>query len=223
MIKKVLFLILCIFVLNLFCLSAKADLLPRYMDSVGNYGIGLYLADNKVQIYANPQLNQLKDTIYKDTSGIVSAKNIVEPLNSIIAYVSDKNLIAFVVSEETDNALQIITDQKTGYKGWVQRPAESNYLSWFEFMNKYGKEKGIYFLKDIDEKYKKLHTAPSKDSQILEDCYYSSENIKLIKIAGNWMLVKVIDFDKSAVPGWIKWRDENGRIFVFPDFESGDL
>lgn len=222
MIKKFAILIFCIFALNIFSF-AKADLLPRYMDSVNFYGIGLYLADNKVQIYSDMYLSKLKDTIYKDESGIVSAKNIVEPLYSIVAYVSDKNIIAFAVADETDNALQIITSQKTGEKGWVKRPAENNYLSWYEFMNKYGKEKGIYFLKDIDEKYKKLHTAPHENSQILKDCYYSAENIKMIKITGNWMLVKVIDFDKSAVPGWIKWRDENGKIFVFPDFEAEEL
>ena len=41
--------------------------------------------------------------------------------------------------------------------------------------------------------------------------------INLSVIKGNWMLVTVVDADRTPKTGYIRWRSDDGIKYLFPD------
>ena len=73
---------------------------------------------------------------------------------------------------------------------------------------------------NLPSEYKKMHTSPGDEAQLVKEIPYCPEQIELMYIRGNWMLIRVIDFDQSAPVGWIRWRSDDGKIFVFPRLDQ---
>jgi hypothetical protein len=126
------------------------------------------------------------------------------------------------VTEDTDDWYQIVYNQKTGATGWVQRTNSGDkFMTWLEFMNKYGRDKGIYLFLDLPAEYRKLHMAPDENARIQDIVNYSPDDVKIKFVKGNWMLVKVVDYSRTETHiGWIKWRNLDGKIFVFPNLKN---
>ena len=64
---------------------------------------------------------------------------------------------------------------------------------------------------------KKLHSAPAETSQELGG-FDVVKYIKLTIIRGNWALVSVIDMANVPKTGFVKWRNADGQLYMFPCF-----
>ncbi|EKE02216.1 MAG: hypothetical protein ACD_20C00410G0002 [uncultured bacterium] len=208
-----------------FIISPKAfsdGFLPRYSDSINNYGIGIYLAPKEFSIYAEPdQKSNIVEHIRWNNFGVSSLNNKLSSKNVFIAFIPKNNTAIMTAVDDMENWCQVIYDRKTGAKGWVKITDSNKFLTWLDFMTKYGKASDIYLFLDLPEEYRLIHTAPHENAQVQTTQPFSPDNVKLKFIKGNWMLVNVIDYSKtSTYIGWIRWRTNEGRIFAFPNLKQ---
>ena len=91
-------------------------------------------------------------------------------------------------------------------------------MTWLNFFNTYARKNGLYFLADVENVDKIVYTEPSVNAYVSRDSFYNIVGIEFKLIRGNWMLVKIIDMDKTEAIGWLKWRNEDNKILVFPKF-----
>jgi len=139
---------------------------------------------------------------------------------TFITFLPENNIALLSAEDENENWVQVVYNQSKGLKGWVKKRNQQDFMTWYQFVQKYGKEKGLCLFTDIPDKYKKAYTAPDEGAQYDKNVFYITDNIDLIVIKGNWMLVKIIDFNKSEHVGWIRWRDDSGSLLVFPNLSA---
>lgn len=218
--KKAFFVIIFLF-LFLMPVFGACYYLPRYTDSVKELGIGTCFVPQNITIYSNPTLSsKIVDKIQWDNaSNVYSEKNgEIYPKNFFTLFIPNRNAAMVTVTEETDDWLEICYDQKNNGQGWIKKTDDTKFMSWYQFMKEYGKKYGIYFFADVPIEKKSLYSSPNGKSLPKGNEFYHPSNIQLKVISGNWALVKVVDFDNESAPiGWIKWRDENGKMYIFPN------
>jgi hypothetical protein len=44
--------------------------------------------------------------------------------------------------------------------------------------------------------------------------------MKVRHLRGNWLLVEALDFENNTPIGWIRWRDDDGNLMVFPNINQ---
>ena len=73
----------------------------------------------------------------------------------------------------------------------------------------------LYYINGVPKNMKKLHSAPNSDSKILYQDFTVVRGIAIKQIRGNWMLVKVFDYNNNTPIGWMRWRDDDGQLLIF--------
>lgn len=213
----VIFEILIIF-LSIYQRVFAQGFIPKYNDSINFCGIGIYLAPKKIVIYSEPdEKSRIIEQIQWNSLGVSNATDDLNSKRIFISFIPDKNVAVMSVVDDIDGWCRVIYNQRSGASGWVEIDNSDRFMTWFEFMDKYGRDKGLRLFADLPDK--KIYTSPDEKAQV-QNCYnYCPDNVKLEFIRGNWMLVKVIDYSKTnTYIGWIKWRNDMGKIFAFPDF-----
>lgn len=198
---------------------AFADKIPTSSKSIRHYGIGVLKIDEDFDVYSEPdeEAKKLKhfdipDKNYK--SAIVQdTRNSINPF--IVDIPSQQEFFATIYEYPEKNWVQIYYNQNGKEVGWVKLPDKSDFLTWKEFMLKYGKKNGLVLMRDISSKEFKLYSQDSEDAQIVEDFTYP-EYIALRMIRGNWMLITVVDTGSVYKTGWFRWRCDDGKLRVFP-------
>ncbi|MDD3149246.1 MAG: hypothetical protein PHV68_00270 [Candidatus Gastranaerophilales bacterium] len=220
--KKIV-LIFSILIFNIFfarIILAK-DVLPYYKNHIQNYGIGVYAIPNEVEIYDSADKNSpITEKIRWNINGVAYEKNPFAAKKSFISFIPSKNLVFLAVSDETSDWVEVIYNQEGNSKGWIEKSKDNNFYTWKDFMNKYGRKYGLYFFADIEDTKKTLYTSPDTNAQIVRGIIYKSIKIDLKIIRGNWALVQILDYDKSTHVGWIKWREDNGYLYLFPKLNN---
>ena len=79
----------------------------------------------------------------------------------------------------------------------------------------YGRKYGLYILHGAPENVNYLHGAPEDTSKMISTIN-KPKIINLNVIRGNWMLVTVVDADRTPKTGYIRWRNDDGAKYVFP-------
>lgn len=191
--------------------------IPRDADYSRNFGIGAFLAPEQTLVYSEPDDNsRLIEEISRNRLNIKFKLNDLSARDAFIAVNLEKGLAVLPVIDEQDGWCQVTYDAGTAKSGWVECSKE-NFLLWREFMNKYGKEYDINFLKNTPYEFKKVRVAPEDEAEAIKNDFIYPEKMQVKFVRGNWMLVIVLDFNNSAPIGWIKWRDSEGKIYVFPN------
>jgi len=222
---KLLLLIIFTFMTHI-CFSAHsyaAEFMPRSVNSINNHSIGVYFAPEEIKIYASPdEKSELIEIIRWNALGVEAIPQELSSAETFLAFVPNKKFALMSVISENDNGdwVEIIFNKKNGDKGWIKNPTYDKFSTWLEFIRKYGKINRLYLLSDIPVKCRTMHTDPDENSQLIDNSSFSPQEIELVYISGNWMLVREIDYNKTAQIGWIRWRDNDGNIFVFPKLDS---
>ena len=204
-------------------ISADANgFIPRTSSAINYYGIGIIAASKETIIHSAPdESSEIKELITLKDNGIKTLSQTLRPIEAFVVFLPKQNLAFLSVTDENDNWYEVVYNQKAGLKGWIKKTDRDNFMSWAEFLKIYGKEKGLYFFSDIPLEFKTIHTSPSETSQSIKDVYYANDNnIQLHFVSGNWLLATFIDYDNSSHIGWVRWRDDSGKIYVFPNFEQ---
>ncbi|MEW5822133.1 MAG: hypothetical protein AB1782_18205 [Cyanobacteriota bacterium] len=202
---------------------------PDSYPSTKTFGLGAYFSPKEVTIYAEPKLDsQVLEKLEWQFARVQIDSltgNIASPADVFITFYPYKEIAMMAVKDEVDGWVKVIYNQRDKSEGWVplETPAEKtqynnlvgSFYTWYDFMFKIAKRRGVYFLPGVPKKLRKLRGQPSDDANIVRYnfTYVRSLDIKVIR--GNWMLVKIVDLEEGSPIGWIRWRDEDGQLLVF--------
>lgn len=214
---KKIFLLLLVFMMT--AISAFANTVPTSSKSIHHYGIGLFKVDNDFCVFTKPDANSKKICQFSiPTSDKKSAivRNSRKTVNPYVVSVPSKKEYYATVSEYPENGwLQIYYNQNGKELGWVKLPNKNNFLTWKEFVYKFGKKNGLLLMRDIPSNEFKLYSQDSEESQVVDEFTYP-QYMALRMIRGNWMLVTVVDSGNVYKTGWFRWRTDDGKLRVFP-------
>ena len=176
--------------------------------------LGVYQTGETVVLRKSPDANA------KIVKVIRVDKNTIEPSDLkfedvFVVYKASKDLALMAVTDETEDWVELIYNNKTGARGWMQKDDPYKFSTWVNFYNTYAKKYGLYVLNGAPEKIKNMHGSTDDTSKIISIMNHP-QKINLNIIRGNWMLVSVMDLDRTPKTGYIRWRSEDGIKYLFP-------
>ncbi len=209
---------------------------PEQYENKLTYGMGVYFAPYDTPIYATPDEtgepierfqwsgNGTPNTLFSQ-----ARQNYVPIASIFMCYFPKINVAAMsVVSDNGEGWAEVVYDQRREKTGWVKlrsAMAETDtkdwpehfgrFQTWLDFMKFNGKAAGIYWLTGVSQYHRSPRMSPDDKSKMLE--MQMIRKLKVMHVRGNWLLVEVMDFDRSTPMGWVRWRDTSGRLMVFPN------
>ena len=213
--------LLILFLFTCTITSVKADVMPFYMNSIPHTGVGVVNVGEYNIIYSKPNLeSSVIATVSYEVNGTVLNQNWYQTNRIFVAFSPRAKLAyAVVVDEDGSDWYNICYDQTTGKTGWVKVEDRKQFFTWKDFIDYYGRKRGIYAFRDIPPMYKKLYSGPGDDSQILQSFDFA-RHIYLKKVTGNWVLVVLEDLHNKTKIGWLKWRTSDGKLYYFPSIQE---
>ena len=131
-------------------------------------------------------------------------------------WLPEKDLALVNVIDITENWVEIVYDNYSGKTGWIKNDDLYKFMTWINFYNSYGKKYGLKMLKGAPDIAKTLKSAPDEKAQNLGTINFP-QKINLNLIQGNWMLISVLDLDKTPKTGYVRWRSDDGVRYFYPD------
>ena len=210
--KKIIVLIFVFFAMAL--QSFAVDVMPDTVSFIRTNTLGVYQVSSPITLYSQPDVNSEIKTVIKYT------KDTLEPLNLVfqdvfIVYKGDKGLALMAVTDENEDWVEVIYDNKLGLTGWIKKDDPYKFLTWVNFYNMYSKKYGLYILNGAPESVLEMHGSPDDTSKVISTIN-QPQKIILNLIKGNWMLVSVMDIDMTPKTGYIRWRSDEGIKYLFP-------
>ena len=217
--KKILYLSFILFFF-LFCMPVFADVMPRYTGSISKETIGFLQVPESFNLYLYPRYDSQIVESVKWTDTEVNYKEFsAEPSKLFAAQVSAKKMAFCSVIDEQDDWHKIIYDRINNKSAWIKPASQDDFWGLKDFYSYYGKKYGLYYMKDIDYRQRGIYSGAYEGSQKLGG-FTLIKSIRLNKLSGNWALVTVIDLDKLPKIGYIQWRQQDGRIVLFPKLDN---
>ncbi len=210
---KKLFVTLFVF-LGLSIPALAGDVMPNVVSLSNTNTLGVYQVGNPIVLRKSPD----------DNSPIVKviriSNNSIEPAeltfdNVFVVYNEKKALALMAVTDETEDWVELIYNNKTGARGWLKKDDPYKFLTWVHFYNTYARKYGLYILNGAPEKINEMHGSTDDESKVISKIN-NPQKIILNIIKGNWMLVSVMDMDRTPKTGYIRWRSEDGVKYLFP-------
>lgn len=203
-----------IFLSMLFIAPVFADTMPFYIESIPQLTLGVYQTDNEVSLYTHPDANS---NLIKKMQFSYNPETMPDSVFAVL--INEKKLGFLYVTDISDEGwVEVIYDKRTKAKGWVKTTDQMQFQPWRNFYNLYGRKYGLRILKNTPEDLEVLKAKPEDNSQTVSKLNFVQQ-IKLTVIRGNWALVSVVDLDKTPKTGFLKWRDSDGTIYVFPNIK----
>lgn len=210
--KKIIVLLMLFF--SMAIQAFALDVMPDTVSFIRTNTLGVYQVSSPIKIYSEPDEKSALETV------ITYSKDKLEPVNLVfqdvfIVYNEDKNLALMAVTDETEDWVEVIYDNKLGTTGWIKKDDPYKFSTWVNFYNMYGKKYGLYILNGTPENIKEIHGSPDESSKVISTINYPRK-INLNVIRGNWMLLSVLDVDMTPKTGYVRWRSEDGVKYYFP-------
>jgi len=201
---------------------ALADVMPYYVNSLRRYGIGFTNITSPLVLRKLPNDDaDILETINFDfkteeTTCLVNTSNCAT--EQVFSAFSPKHKIALMTTlDESENWSFVCFNQNERPTcGWAKEDTNKFY-NWTDFFNTFGKKYGLYLFKDLQKKDRILYAAPVHQSNATG----SIELPRMITpwlVSGNWILVKVYDYNNQNKTGWLNFRDNYGKLKVFVKF-----
>lgn len=204
-----------------FALKANADVMPFYTNSIPYTGMGVVNVGEYNTIYEKPDINSnIIGKVSYEINGVVLNGQWYQ-INRIFVAFSPRARLAFatVADEDGEKWYKIYYDQTDGKTGWVKVEDRKEFFVWKDFLDYFGRKRGIYAFRDTPKQFKKLYGGPGDDSQVLQSFEYA-RHIYLKKVTGNWVLVVLEDLANKTKIGWVRWRTPEGQLYYFPSIQE---
>lgn len=146
----------------------------------------------KLQLYKEPMLGRL-------------APLPVDRLPKLAPYIASAEGVAYaiVISLRPGWLRLLYDDAERG--GWVERRKAGEFLKWEQFLA----GRAITMLPGIRQEYCQLRSEPSPASPPLATIG-KNEPVTVVRVGEYWVQVSRGD----SLTGWLRWRDDNGRLLV---------
>lgn len=216
------FLALLVFIGLFVLLPVFADVVPLSSKTIKYHGIGLLNVPRSYTIYQYPydDAKATKEINYDAMTKSAIVKKIDMRKVSYVAYVPESDVAFLTVDlHPGNNWYRVFLNQETGETGWIYDENEENFYTYRRLFYKFGKQYGIRFYNDLDEEKKILYSQPTKKSQKLGTVKYP-RHISFTIIQGNWLLGMVNEIGSIHRIGWIRWRNNDGTLNMFPNFKE---
>lgn len=216
--KKILILFFIFFSISL---ETFAEVMPYYINSLRRYGIG-YTSIKSPLVLRREASNEgeILETLNFDYNKNVSClvnKNRCNIDEIFAAYSENRKIALLTTLDETEGwSLVCFNQAQSPICGWVEEK-ENKFYNWSDFFNVFGKKYGLYLFKDLQKNDKILYAAPMKQTNTTG----SLEMPRAITpwlVRGNWVLIKVHDFNNQFKTGWFNFRGDNGKLKLFVKF-----
>ena len=214
--------ILIVFIISCIFAPVFADVIPLSSKSIKYYGIGLLNMPRSYTVYQYPynDAKPIREINYEALNKSAIVNTIDMRKVSYVAYAPEKDVALLTVDiNPGNNWYCVFLNQETGETGWVYNENEDDFFTYRRLFYKYGKKYGIRFFNDLDENKKALYSQPTKKSQLLSTVKYP-RFISFSIIQGNWLLGNVNELGSTSKIGWIRWRNNNGTLNMFPNFKE---
>ena len=207
--------------LNMY-LVACADVMPYYMHSLRRYGIGYTQVSSPLIMRREAKLEgEVLETLqfnYKEEITTCEKNKDRCEIDEVFSAYSKSKKLAFLTTLDYTEGWSLVCFNQSDRPvcGWVEE-GKNRFFGWSDFFGYFGKKYGLYLFKDLQKKDKMLYGAPVKQTNTIG----SLEMPRLITpwlIRGNWILVKVSDFQNQMKTGWINFRGDDGRLKLFVKF-----
>lgn len=213
--------ILFIVILSVFLIQniARAtNIMPRYVSLKYTDTLGLYQVRDKITLYKEPSEKSPVVTSFTWSGDKIFPENAnFEDL--FVVYIPSKELALMAVSDETEDWVQVIYNNKTGKKAWLKKDDPYKFMTWVNFFDSYGRKYGLYMLQSAPESVNEIMSSDSEEDAKNIGELNHPEIINLNVIRGNWALVSVMDLDRQPKTGFIRWRSDDGIKYFFPDIK----
>ena len=217
--KKIL---LSLFIIAMFSQAVLAEVMPYYINSLRRYGIGFTEVSSPFVLRNLPsEQGNIVETVNFDfkteeTTCLINKQRC--STEEVFSAFSPKNKIALLTAlDESENWSFICFNQNENpICGWAKEE-ENKFYNWSDFFNTFGKKYGLYLFKDIQKSDKLLYAAPIKQTNTTGMIELPRMIVPWL-ISGNWLLVKVYDFNNKNKTGWINFRDNFGKLKLFVKF-----
>lgn len=213
---------------------------PKTYENNLIYGEGVYFAPYEVKIYEQPDETSPLLESFRWTRSDASPKFLSKVNNGVFGpeqvflsfYPTLNVAMMAVVSENGEGWAEVVYDQFRKKTGWVKilSPEASasleegvprhfeKFQTWQDFMRYNARVAGTYWLNGVSQYNRSLRTAPQDDAKIIPVTVI--RNMKVKHVRGNWMLVEILDFENKTPIGWMRWRDDDGRLMMFTNFSG---
>ncbi len=200
--------------------SARADFVPQYFDTIKHWGIGAVSVGQEYLIFDKPEdAAQLVQKVIWDEKGNITCKGDCDDNAFLVLFLPSKNHVILSAVDEDNGWAKVCYGQKSEKFGWIKLVGSNIFIPWSEYLVKYGKQYSYYVFKDISKDEYKLYAQPQDDAQSIDSWEYAKE-ITPWYVKGNWMMIKVLNFDNTQKTGWFKWRTSDGQLRGFVDLRK---
>ncbi|MBR1976710.1 hypothetical protein IKA15_00350 [bacterium] len=192
--------------------------LPTTSLAQKHWGIGVVQVPGEILVHREP--NVFSEIIFEiKTEGNKILCDSKECENSpFVAFYPEKKYAFLVAEDEQEGWAQVYCNQPDSSFGWVKLNEDTIFYTWAKFLNLFGRRHGLYLFKDVKKKDKILFAQPFSGSQSVDKFEYP-KHISPWYVSGNFVMVKLLNYDNVQKTGWLRWRTDNGELMLFPDFK----
>jgi hypothetical protein len=203
-----------------FILPAKADVMPYYISSINSNSIGVYQVSHDIKIYKEPNENSPQVVnVYWDSKNYECLNIAASNLFVVFLPQRDLGFIQVLDENEDETWVKVLYDKNANKVGWIKKEDDYRFLPWRIFFSWYGHKYGLYYMKDSPETTKAIYGSTEDDAKVIGRISAVPQKVNVTSIRGNWALINAYDIDQITKIGWIKWRDINGEIYLFPNMK----
>lgn len=194
------------------------DVVPNTVSLNYTNTFGIYQVDHAIVVYDKPdEKATIKQKIVWTSENVIPKSLSLTDL--FVVYIQKKDLALMAVTDETDDWVEVIYNNRTGEKGWIKKDDPYKFNTWVNFYNMYGKKYGLVILNGAPETVYSMYGTPEEKQKVISTIN-RPELINLNIIRGNWMLVTVLDSDQTPKTGYVRWRSDDGVKYLFPNLQN---
>jgi hypothetical protein len=123
-----------------------------------------------------------------------------------------------VLDERPDGWLEVSLPTTEAGKAWLAPNPQNTVYVWQEFIRLYTKNFGFQWLAGVPAYQRSVRLKPEDTAPLVPVTIV--QGIKVLHVRGNWMLVELRDMGAEHPIGWLRWRDEEGNLMVWPNFSG---
>ncbi|MEE3349211.1 MAG: hypothetical protein VZR09_04150 [Candidatus Gastranaerophilaceae bacterium] len=209
--------VLSLFTFLLISVAAMAaNVIPEDVSISNTNTFGVYQVGNSIVLYSEPDENSaVKEKIVWSKDNVIPQNLRKQDL--FVLYLEKSDFALMAVTDETEDWVEVIYNSSTGDRGWIKKDDPYKFNTWVNFYNMYGRKYGLKILKGSPESVTYMYGSPDSQKKISTINHPSMINLNFVR--GNWMLVTVVDIDRTPKTGFIRWRSDDGIKYLFPDIK----